>query len=64
MGGVKSFVDIDLENNIAAVVDDFTLDKMGNPILLAEDKKYFNSGMMYIDSVSYTHLTLPTNSRV
>lgn len=48
-GGVKSFVDIDLENNIAAVVDDFTLDKMGNPILLAEDKKYFNSGMMYID---------------
>lgn len=48
-GGVKNCVDIDLENNIAAVVDDFTLDKIGNPILLAEDKKYFNSGMMYID---------------
>lgn len=39
----------DLKDNIAAVVDDFILDKKGNPILLAENKKYFNSGMMYID---------------
>lgn len=46
---IKDYFNIDLKNNIAAVVDDFTLDKIGNPILLAEGKKYFNSGMMYID---------------
>lgn len=46
---LKDYLNINIENKIAAVVDDFTLDKIGNPILLAEGKKYFNSGMMYID---------------
>ena len=46
---LKDYLNINIENKIAAVVDDFTLDKVGNPILLAEDKKYFNAGMMYID---------------
>lgn len=46
---LKDYLNINIENKIAAVVDDFTLDKVGNPILLAEDKKYFNAGMMYIN---------------
>ena len=46
---LKDYLNIDLKDNIAAVVDDFILDKKGNPILLADNKKYFNSGMMYID---------------
>lgn len=46
---LKDYLNIDLKDNIAAVVEDFVLDKKGNPILLAENKKYFNSGMMYID---------------
>lgn len=35
---LKDYLNINIENKIAAVVDDFTLDKVGNPILLAEDK--------------------------
>ena len=38
---LKDYLNINIENKIAAVVDDFTLDKVGNPILLAEDKKIF-----------------------
>lgn len=46
---LKDYLNINVENKIVAVVDDFILDKVGNPILLAEDKKYFNAGMMYIN---------------
>lgn len=46
---LKDYLKIDLQNKIAAVVDDFILDKNGIPVLLTENKKYFNSGMMYIN---------------
>lgn len=46
---VKEFKNIELKDKISAVVDDFRLDNKGQAVLLPLDKKYFNSGMMYID---------------
>lgn len=44
---IKDFFTINLSNNVAGVVEDFSLNTGGYPVLL--DKKYFNSGMMYIN---------------
>ena len=49
INSLKDFQQINLNGFIAAVVDDFSLDQQGKPILLPDDKKYFNAGKMYIN---------------
>lgn len=44
---IKDFLIINLTDKIAGVVEDFSLDAKGHPILF--NKNYFNAGMMYIN---------------
>lgn len=49
LNSLQEFVDLDFNHKIAAVVEDFRLDKNGKPLLTSTNTGYFNAGMMYIN---------------